>query len=175
MKILFAMDEIWKEIYDGYYMVSNHGRVKRNKEEQNTHVGKILKQLEDRYGYLRVNLSKNGKAKAFLIHRLVLKAFIGPCPKGKQVNHIDGIKKNNGVWNLEYVTLSENVKHAYRLGLKRQDGENNNGSKLKKEDIIKIRKLYNSGKYPQHEIAKMFKTNQQHVSSIVRKKVWTSI
>ena len=54
------------------------------------------------------------------LHVLVAEAFLGPCPKGKEANHRDGDRKNNAASNLEFVTHSQNVRHALRLGLRRR-------------------------------------------------------
>lgn len=121
------MEEIWKDIvgYEGLYQVSNLGRVKSLDHFRNTGLnrgylqkGKILKPSMDMYrNYLRVQLSKKGKVVSIRIHRLVAQAFI-PNPKNKpQVNHIDGNKLNNCVDNLEWVTIRENIQHAYDTGL----------------------------------------------------------
>lgn len=94
--------------YEGLYSVSNDGHVvsvKRNK---------LLKQNKHRRvnGYYIVRLSKFGKAKQFLVHRLVATAFI-PNPNNKpEVNHIDRNKLNNISDNLEWVTHQENIKHS---------------------------------------------------------------
>lgn len=66
-----------------------------------------------------MELLNNGSHQKFRVNRLVLEAFVGPCPDGHESNHKDGIKSNNDSENLEWVTHSENVQHAYRLGLKR--------------------------------------------------------
>ena len=107
------MKEIWKDIenYEGLYQVSNLGRIKsiRKMKKQN-----ILK-LGTRNTYNVINLMKNGKARSFQVHRLVAKAFI-PNPENKpQVNHINGVKNDNRLENLEWVTRSENTIHAYRV------------------------------------------------------------
>ena len=117
--------EIWRPIegYQDKYMVSNLGRVKSIAREVNNHTGiihkpeRILSCRKDKKGYVRVYLDDNKKTKFVPIHRLVAIAFI-PNPKEKpQVNHIDGVKANNNVENLEWVTNQENQLHAVRMGL----------------------------------------------------------
>lgn len=108
-------DEIWKDIegFEGRYQVSNKGRVK-SLHFNWSDTSKILKPQRFPKGYLRVTIG----GKIIGIHRLVAMAFIDN-PKGlPQVNHIDGDKANNNVENLEWCTPSENLKHAYKSGLK---------------------------------------------------------
>ena len=122
--------EIWKPVvgYEGIYIVSNFGGVKRLPYRRRMyHHGKeifynrkewILKQVNTGVGYLQVGLSKNGKSKCHHTHRLVAKAFIQNLKNKPQVNHKDGDKTNNKLENLEWCTPSENGLHAYReLGL----------------------------------------------------------
>ena len=109
--------EIWKTIKDyENYQVSNLGRVK-SLNYNGTGKEQVLKpQLDKKTGYLHVNLYKNGKMKTFLIHRLVVQAFLDN-PKNKFcVNHIDCNPLNNCVDNLEWCTYSENMQHALKLG-----------------------------------------------------------
>jgi hypothetical protein len=113
------MEEIWKDIkgYEGLYQVSNLGRVKTLKKKYSE--GEKHRKIRlDRNGYLTVSLSKNGKQNTMKVHRLVAIAFIVNSENKPFVNHLDGVKNNNIVDNLEWVTASENVKHAFRIGLK---------------------------------------------------------
>ena len=117
--------EIWKPIqdYEGYYEVSNFGNVRSVERYVSNHTGQvllkscILKQGKNYKGYPIVYLSKEGRSKTILVHRLVAKAFVINRNNKPQVNHIDGNKENNMVSNLEWVNNSENQLHAYKLGL----------------------------------------------------------
>ena len=115
--------EIWRDIpgYEGYYQASNLGNIKSLPRATST--GKTLKQhINARNGYCYVSLSKGGEIKTKRVHILVANAFLGVNDKSLQVNHIDGVKTNNNVSNLEYCTSSENMKHAYRMELEIPDG-----------------------------------------------------
>ena len=107
--------EIWKKI-KGYndYFVSDKGRIKSIKSGEE----RILKPTVDSQGkYLLICLSKKGKVKLHLVHRLVAEAFKKNEKGLPQVNHIDLNKQNNSIDNLEWVSASENSKHAYKNGV----------------------------------------------------------
>lgn len=116
--------EIWKDIpgFSGWYQASNLGRIRsvpRIDKAGNLTRGKLFKIIIDPRGYCRAASLDNGKKTNQLVHRLVALTFI-PNPDNKpQVNHIDGIKSNNCVENLEWVTAKENIHHAMRMGVHR--------------------------------------------------------
>jgi hypothetical protein len=160
------MNEIWKDIpnYEGLYQVSNLGRIKSLKKKERSRE-KILKNSIDFAGYKLAHLYKFNKLKTIRVHRLVLLAFKGNS--NLQCNHINGVKSDNRLENLEYCTQSENTKHAFKTGLfSVKKGENNHKAKLKDNDVLFIRNNYKI-KYNQYELASMFNVCQQHISEII--------
>lgn len=107
--------EIWKAIegFDGEYEISNRGRVISLKFGQIN----FLTLVKDKAEYCRVKLTKGEDSRYHSVHRLVVKAFIGPIGNKLEVNHLDGDKSNNHVCNLEIVTGFQNKKHARETGL----------------------------------------------------------
>ena len=120
------MEEIWKGInnFEQYYEVSNLGNVKTlernvwNRFSYVTRPERIMKQDTDRYGYKGVCIHVGNYKKRHTVHRLVAEAFIPNPYNLPEVNHKDGNKENNSADNLEWVTGSENIKHAINNGLK---------------------------------------------------------
>ena len=140
--------EVWKDVegYEGIYQISSYGRLKSLSREITDIFGtriveEKIAQRSNNSIYFHTNLCKNGEKKSTSIHRLVAQAFI-PNPENKPcVNHIDGNKHNNHVENLEWVTYSENIQHAYRTGLikpkKPKEKKTHKDIKLSCKPIIK--------------------------------------
>lgn len=107
--------------YEGYYSVSNIGRVRRDAGGPGARAGLVLRPKRNaKTGYLTVSLFRGGDGCSHTVHTLVAAAFIGVRPNGWTVNHIDGDKLNNRPSNLEYVTRGDNARHAWETGLARK-------------------------------------------------------
>lgn len=162
--------ETWIQIEDfPEYAISQEGRVKRlvNSYCNQSKAGKILRPFTTA-GYPAVTLLHNRAGKNVYIHRLVAKHFI-PNPDNKpEVNHIDGIKKHGYVKNLEWVTVGENRRHAFAIGIQKIPPRT-----LTRRKISGILKMKNFG-LPQWKIAKKFGVSQQSVSRVFAKKAWVN-
>ena len=164
-----SIEEEFKDIpgYEGLYKVSNTGSV------YSILGNRKLNGSDKGDGYNRVTLTKEGQIKRFNVHRLVMLAFIGPSDL--QVNHIDGNKSNNCLDNLQYVSKSENMLHAYKTGLNvGLKGEDNAASKLTKKQVIEIKQLLKEGN-SQSSIAKKYNVCQTNISKIFLGKIWNNV
>lgn len=171
-------NEEWKPVVDfeWLYEISNYGRVKtlRNLVETNDNklIHKILRPSISKEGYPKYSLTKKNRVYYFNSHRLVALAFL-PNPLNLEVvNHKDGDKFNNHVSNLEWCTHSENLKHAFRLGLKEGNkGEDNHLSVLNSDEVLQINKMINDG-IEYKDIASEFNISDVTICDIKRGKTW---
>jgi len=161
--------EVWKDIpgYEGLYQINILGKV------YSLLSNVVLKEYLDIYGYHTVNLYKGIKKRNSKIHRLVMLTFEGPS--NLQVNHINGIKTDNRLENLEYCTDKENKIHAAALGLINMTGENNIGAVLSEVSVRKIKSLLAEGKKSQKEIGAMFGIGFKAVSKIKLGQRWKHV
>lgn len=114
--------------YEGFYAIQSNGDVWSLKRPYRNNFGEtsVYKELQkmipclDGAGcYYMINLHKNGKSRKHSIHRLVATHFLENKENKEEVNHIDGIKTNNNVSNLEWCSRVENIRHAIETGLKK--------------------------------------------------------
>lgn len=174
--------ELWRPVvgYEGLYEVSNWGRVRSlarildhyryGAKSGHTYVleGKILRPMPQTGGYMRVSLlSKEHKRRTMRIAPMVATAFIGSRSPGLHIDHKDGNKRNDCVWNLRYVTRFENM-NAGNFDKNTPHGETHCRAKLSDADVVEIRRLVMEG-MKQKDVAKMFGVEPQTVSKIVRK------
>lgn len=167
------MEEQWKPIkgYKGWYEVSNLGRVRRIKPTHGTRAGRIATQHTNRTGYASVCLSKNNVSRTWHTHRLVTRAFLGVCPLGMEVNHKDSNKLNPCLSNLEYVTRSENERHANANGKYQCKGEDKPQHKLTANDVRQI--LSSQG--TNRAVAMQYGVTHRTIWAIRNRKKWRHI
>lgn len=166
---------IWLSVigYEGRYEVSTVGGVRAINYKRSGQ-RRELRPSKDSHGYWMVTLYGNGPRKSAGVHQLVAAAFLGPKPDGFDVNHIDGKPTNNDASNLEYVTRSENMKHAFRLGLKqRKYGEANPSSRLTAAKVAQMRRMIADG-MTQQNVADSLSVNRTTVQRVLRGKTWQS-
>lgn len=181
-----TITELWKPIpfTKNIYSASNLGRIRRNYyfKGKRAKDGIIKPRLFD--GYLRVNLSIEGKHTTKTVHFLVANAFLGDIPSYLNINHKNGNKQDNSIDNLEYITITENNRHAFNIGLiptkdrhysvKSKREHFHHLSKLTKQDILNIRHLASKG-VSQRQLAKEYQVNKNAISQIIHRKSWKNI
>lgn len=145
----------------------------------NKNTGKVLKHIKiDRnHRYECVKLCINGISHVIGLHRLLMITF---CPvddmENLEVNHIDGDKTNNDLSNLEWVTPSENVLHAFKYNLRQpMRGGRNGNSKLTRNIVINICNDIMENNLTEYELSKKYEVSPSLIHSIKHKKVWKEI
>jgi hypothetical protein len=150
------------------YGVNENGVIMSFKTE------KVIKPINHSAGYLAVCLYNNKIPKRFLVHRIVAKAFL-PNPNNKlEVNHKNGDKKDNRLDNLEWVTSSENRKHAYKSGL--QPINYSNKGKKFSEEVRQNMKKAAIGRIPTgHSREMAYKKTRKQIVDLLQGKTFPSI
>lgn len=152
--------------YEGWYEVSDHGRVRRVARGSRTRPGFVLAPRPTRQGYRQVALFRYGQRRDRKVHQLVLESFIGPCPRGHECNHQDGDKANNCLGNLEWATPKANAQHAIRLGLR----TGTHTPRLTWPQVVEIRRL--AGLEPVEMTAARFGVSESTVYAIRSGRTW---
>ena len=173
------MVEIWKVIpgWEGYYAASNLGRIKRLAGSPRCKIDRIVNPMKTERGYLTVSPVKVGwRQRPMMIHRLVLEAFVGPGPTPKHTpNHINGVKTDNRLCNLEWVTHAENIKHAYDNGLHgKYKGSKASAAKLCEADVVTILERI-AGREQRKAIAADFGVALKTIDQIVAGQTWKHV
>lgn len=134
---------------------------------------KPLKLFVDKDGYRFVSLRRNGRYHKWRVHRLVLVAFVGPCPEGMNGAHNNGRPDDNRLENLRWATHLDNC-HDKELHGTDQRGERHGCSLITADDVRSIRRLVSSG-MKQREVGVLFGIKQPTVSAIARRKLWAHV
>lgn len=155
--------------YEGLYYVTDTGEIWRR--SKNKLYCRKLKNHLKKTGYLYVTLCKDGIKKYFRVHRIVATAFLKMNSGKNQVNHINGIKADNRVKNLEWCTPLENTRHAIDGGFFQYRARKGLVKKkfLTVSDILDIREMLRNGE-KQSVIANKYHTSQPHISQINTRK-----
>lgn len=159
-------NEIWRDVlgYEGLYKVSYYGRVKSFQRVK----PRILSPQQNNNGYLNMLLHKGGEIHPIGAHVLVAKAFIANPDEKPQVHHISADKHNNCVWNLSWVTNSENIQNALQSG-RIKTGSANSCSKLTAEQVEEILKtaIPRDKKFGSRHLAKKFGIGNSTIYRII--------
>ncbi len=183
--------ETWKDIkgYEGLYKVSNFGRIKSLARKLTLKlvgsrwgksyvrirtVQEIIRKQQEHRGHWMITLSENGKRKGFSTHRLVLDAFVGPCPEGMECCHNDGNGLNNHVDNLRWDTAKANGQDRIKHGTSNA-GSTHAMAKLTEELVKQMRLFHKSGKFTIRELSEIYETSYCQVSQIVHRKIWKHV
>lgn len=169
---LLSATEIWMPIpnYEGFYEASDMGRIKRIAGSPFCREDRIVQAHPNiKTRYLHVVLTKNRVKTNISVHRLVMLAFVGQKPDGKEINHINGVRQDNRLANLEYVTHIENIRHAMNvLGYKM-----NFNAKLTDDEVREIRKLI--GTMSQRKLADKYNISDTSIRDIKTGKTYRRV
>lgn len=163
-----AQNETWKRIEDfPDYMVSSLGNVISTKSGK----AKVMRKRYHNRGYLQFILRNENGGKSFKGHRLVAAAFIPNDENKPQVNHINGVKDDNRVENLEWCTNLENAQHSWAKGRNVVFGQMHHKTKLTESDVIFIR----NSKLPSRALGRMFGVDKSSILSVIKKQSHKSV
>lgn len=170
--------EIWKPIpeFNNEYEVSTLGRIRsihkliiKSNGHNYTRVSKILKPSLNDSGYYAGGISLMNRMHGYVVHRIVAEVFIPNIENKATVNHINGIKIDNRIENLEWMTNSENCQHSFDTGLQKpKRGELNGMAKLIREQVEMIRELKIKGGrfWGRNELAKELNISEKQLQAI---------
>lgn len=153
-----TQNEVWKDIpgYEGLYQASNLGRIMRLDR-----FGDYVMKHRLIDGYPAIDLTKDKKRKHYQVHRLIALTFIGTCPLGHEINHIDRNRGNASLSNLEYVTHIENVCHSkpFRKPFRKR---------FTSDELKRIEDMFVAG-IPRRFIAKEMHTDEAYLTKLKQK------
>ena len=173
----------------GTFSIDENGRIWRHRRmfgsrSGNKSVSRPIQtsraEKSESQNHLRVMFTHNEKRMAVYAHRAVW-MFLNKqeIPDGMEINHKDGNPRNNHPGNLEIVTRQQNTLHAGRvlgvLGKKEQYGEKNSSAKLKPEDVLVIRSMWDQRQMTQGAMARHYGVSQVTINSICLRKTWAHL
>jgi len=172
------MEEEWRWVpgYEGRYEVSDQGRVRSFLFSK---TGKLMKLDISNTGYPRVHFQFK---QTWFVHRLVATVFLPNPLNLPVVNHRDGIKINSAVWNLEWATYSDNMRHSWKFletyknrVAKSPRGSANHNAKLTETQVLEIRAIYERGEMGSWRLAKRYGISVAGMKSLLKRRTWAHI
>jgi hypothetical protein len=148
--------------------VSDQGRVRSTR----TGTLRVLRPAPDRKGYLHLSYHVEGRQLGFTVHRLVLEAFVGPCPGGHEASHLNGDPRDNRLANLAWESQPANNRRKHEHGTA-PVGEANPAAKFTTEQVRAIREVGRA--LPQRLLARLCGTSQPVISEILGGKTWSHL
>lgn len=163
--------------YEGIYKASKEGKIfSCPKDKGRWKKSRFLKPWLIGNGYEMVMLYKNGKAKKFLVHRLIAQTFIPNKNNQPEVDHKNGNRLDNRSCNLEWVSSHKNKLRAWDLHLyDNLVGSKHHLSKLNESDIAQIREMVNVQGITQKKISEQFNVSPMTISLIISRKTWKHV
>lgn len=167
-------DEVWKDVvgYEGLYKVSNLGNV------WSYYKNKKITPAKNCDGYLNVSLRKEKKGKTHKVHRLVLIAFTAKVEQKEEVNHIDNVRDNNVLANLEWVTRRENLAHTKKQNrhykFPKRSCQEHTQAKLTNKKVLLLIKLVESGKNKK-QLSSDFGISTGTINDILAGRRWSQL
>jgi hypothetical protein len=136
----------------------------------------LMKQCVNKKGYCYLNLvpPEGGSYKTFRVHRLVLLAFVGPCPEGMECRHLNGVHTDNRLENLCWGTPEENRQDNRQHGVYKK-GESHHWNKTTEEVVREIRRRYAAGGVFMRQLAEEFNLTTANVHAIISRRSWKHI
>lgn len=176
--------ETWRDVpgYESRYQVSDQGRVRSVARfvnqgnrwgalRQRFVPGQVLRNTMNGTGYLQISLGRDGKKHS--VHKLVLLAFVGPCPRAHECAHGDGDRTNNTLGNLRWATRIDNHNDKRKHGTTAK-GESNPNAKLT-DGTVKLIRCGSASGATQRALARRFGISQQAVSRVLCGKAWAHV
>lgn len=162
--------------------MSNTGKVRRLRHEEVYFVNKVRvvrtrQQMTFRdgcKGYHVVTLSDGKRKRTTTAHRLVSEAFLGSCPTGQEVRHLNGKKRDSRLGNLLYGTHKQNLHDALNHGTLKI-GEDLPWSKLTEHEVKKIRRLHVPYRLTRKMLAQQFGVSESTIARVIQRKLWRHV
>lgn len=170
-------NEIWRPVvgHEADYEVSNMGRIRRISRARRAVPGSIIVAVPNDKGYLYVGLHRDGRQRTVAVHKIVAIAFMNPPLNARwEINHIDGVKANCRLENLEFSTRLANIRHAWAMGLMPR-GEKRGHAKLSDDQVREIRRRHGVGGVSKTALAREIGVSFHTIFDVLAGRTWRHV